>query len=215
MLYIALEPAVRARWPHSIVTWNRVLAGRWQDPLVAGHVLVGALAGAAIAYFFFGMQRLNASRALFAATANADAGLDARAWIGNLAVISWEALQAGLLITFAIFCLRAICRKDWIASVVAAFLFTLRESEVWRSQDIGTFLAYAGIITALAFLLLRLGLVSTVVAVFFLNMLLRTPAPQDLTKWYEWSVIAYPVLGLALVAWAFWRTSGEQALAVE
>ncbi len=31
LLYLALEPAVRSRWPHAIVTWNRVLAGRWKD----------------------------------------------------------------------------------------------------------------------------------------------------------------------------------------
>jgi serine/threonine-protein kinase len=29
VLYLALEPAVRARWPHSIVSWNRLLAGKW------------------------------------------------------------------------------------------------------------------------------------------------------------------------------------------
>ena len=27
LLYLALEPAVRSRWPHSLSTWNRVLAG--------------------------------------------------------------------------------------------------------------------------------------------------------------------------------------------
>ena len=34
LVYLALEPAVRARWPHSIMTWNRVLAGRWLDAQV-------------------------------------------------------------------------------------------------------------------------------------------------------------------------------------
>jgi hypothetical protein len=34
LLYLALEPAVRAHWPHSIVTWNRILAGRWKDAQV-------------------------------------------------------------------------------------------------------------------------------------------------------------------------------------
>ena len=45
LVYLALEPAVRARWPHSIVTWNRVLAGRWRDPQVASDVLIGAAVG--------------------------------------------------------------------------------------------------------------------------------------------------------------------------
>src|SRR6185295_12439938 len=48
VIYMALEPAVRARWPHSIVTWNRVLAGRWRDAQVWSHVLVGAAAGSAM-----------------------------------------------------------------------------------------------------------------------------------------------------------------------
>ncbi|MEI9972356.1 MAG: serine/threonine-protein kinase [Ignavibacteriota bacterium] len=35
LLFLALEPAVRARWPHSLVTWNRLIAGRWKDAQVA------------------------------------------------------------------------------------------------------------------------------------------------------------------------------------
>src|SRR5262249_46938743 len=48
MIYLALEPAVRSRWPHSIVTWNRVLAGRWLDAQVGSDILVGAAVGSAI-----------------------------------------------------------------------------------------------------------------------------------------------------------------------
>ena len=29
-LYLAMEPTLRARWPQSIVTWNRALSGRWR-----------------------------------------------------------------------------------------------------------------------------------------------------------------------------------------
>jgi hypothetical protein len=55
LLYIALEPWVRRWWPHAIVGWARVIAGRWRDPLVARDVLValstivalGCLAGVA------------------------------------------------------------------------------------------------------------------------------------------------------------------------
>ncbi len=37
LLYLALEPALRARWPHSIVTWNRIFAGRFPDAQAAAH----------------------------------------------------------------------------------------------------------------------------------------------------------------------------------
>src|SRR5277367_4848286 len=50
--YLALEPEVRSRWPHSIVTWNRVLAGRWLDAQVGSHILIGAVVGTGLWTFF-------------------------------------------------------------------------------------------------------------------------------------------------------------------
>jgi hypothetical protein len=114
---------------------------------------------------------------------------------------------------FAIFCLRAVFRKDWIASVAAAVLFTLTESEAVQGGVLD-FLFFLVIFTLLIFVLLRLGLVSTVVAIFFVNFLLMTPGAQGLTKPYESAVIAYPALALAIVIWAFWRTSGQQLMTV-
>jgi hypothetical protein len=47
------------------------------------------------------------------------------------------------------------------------------------------------------------------------NLLLETPAPQTFSAPYEWTVVLYPVLALAIAAWAFWRTSGQALLAPE
>jgi hypothetical protein len=41
MLYLALEPYVRRYWPQAIISWTRVLAGRWRDPLVGRDVVLG------------------------------------------------------------------------------------------------------------------------------------------------------------------------------
>jgi hypothetical protein len=46
LLYIALEPFVRRYWPKGIISWSRMLAGDWRDPLVGRDVLVGAFFGA-------------------------------------------------------------------------------------------------------------------------------------------------------------------------
>ncbi|MEM7356992.1 MAG: serine/threonine-protein kinase, partial [Acidobacteriota bacterium] len=48
LFYIALEPFVRSRWPKSLVSWNRLLAGRLNDPLVGRHLLYGAALGVGI-----------------------------------------------------------------------------------------------------------------------------------------------------------------------
>ena len=46
VLYIALEPYVRRRWPATLVSWSRLLAGGFRDPLVGRDVLAGCLLGA-------------------------------------------------------------------------------------------------------------------------------------------------------------------------
>ena len=38
--YLALEPWVRRRWPHAMITWARLLSGKWRDPVVCRDMLV-------------------------------------------------------------------------------------------------------------------------------------------------------------------------------
>ena len=47
-LYLALEPYVRKRWPETIISWTRVIAGRFRDPLVGRDILLGCLLGVAM-----------------------------------------------------------------------------------------------------------------------------------------------------------------------
>src|SRR5215813_13415614 len=43
MEYLALEPYVRRRWPTVLISWSRLLAGRFRDPLVGRDALFGIL----------------------------------------------------------------------------------------------------------------------------------------------------------------------------
>src|ERR1700691_4354182 len=212
LLYIALDPAVRARWPHAILTWSRVLAGRWQDAQVAAHVLYGALVGLVIAAFFLITNWVETSHGSPSGWAGGNVGFSARFWMADVLGRARGAVEFGLIVVFAIFCLRALLRKDWIASVAAAVLFTLMEGEA--TQGILDFVFFVVIFTLLIFVLLRLGLVSTAVAIFVVNFLLMTPGAQGLTKPYESAVVTYPALVLVVVIWAFWSTSGQQIMSV-
>src|SRR5262249_4989028 len=44
-VYLAMEPYVRRHWPHSIISWSRLLAGRLRDPLLGRDLLLGVLLG--------------------------------------------------------------------------------------------------------------------------------------------------------------------------
>src|SRR5262249_34679757 len=45
VIYLALEPSVRRLQPGWVIGWNRLLEGRWRDPLVGRDILVGGLLG--------------------------------------------------------------------------------------------------------------------------------------------------------------------------
>ncbi len=214
LMYLALEPAVRARWPHSIVTWNRVLAGRWLDAQVGSDVLIGAAAGACIWAFFKavavflarGHEPANWDVSLFAL-------LGTRQWIGSQAAKLGDALRLGLLGFLTMFGLRRLLRNDLLAAVVASLLFTLQESEVMQSQE-GWVLGaiFLAVYASLIFLLLRFGLVATIVAVFFANGVDAIVLGGDWKGWYTASSLATFAIFFAIAAFAFWRSLGGQEL---
>jgi hypothetical protein len=45
LAYAALEPYVRRKWPETMVSWTRLLRGRFDDALVGRDLLLGALGG--------------------------------------------------------------------------------------------------------------------------------------------------------------------------
>jgi serine/threonine-protein kinase len=49
VFYLAIEPYARRLWPRMLVSWVRVLEGRFRDPLVGRDLLVGCAAGAVLA----------------------------------------------------------------------------------------------------------------------------------------------------------------------
>ncbi|GMV22628.1 MAG: hypothetical protein AMXMBFR57_25770 [Acidimicrobiia bacterium] len=55
-LYIAAEPYVRRTWPHILITWERLLAGRVRDPLVGRDLLVGCAAGLLMTVLTYGFH---------------------------------------------------------------------------------------------------------------------------------------------------------------
>ena len=45
LAYLGIEPWIRRHWPASLISWSRLLAGSFRDPLVGRDVLLGAAFG--------------------------------------------------------------------------------------------------------------------------------------------------------------------------
>lgn len=215
-LYLALEPAVRAHWPHSIVTWNRVLAGRLKDAQVGSHILIGAAVGTGMWTVIEMLQAATSEKNTLHQGLSLWQLLSTRAWIGSYASVADESLKLGLIGFFAIFGLRQLIKRDWLAAVAAALLFTMIGGEIGLQKTIIEALVSIAIYTSLygvlMFVLLRVGLVSTISAVFFLNAVNHICLGSDWKAWWAPTGFATMLLLIALAFFAFWRSMGTREL---
>jgi len=212
VLYLALEPAVRARWPHSMVTWNRLLAGRWLDPQVGAHLLLGAVAGCAI-FIIITALTLATSRGSLVSSGALTYTLGTRSWIGSHASSLMNALKVGLVIFMAMFGVRLLVRRDLLAAVISAVIFTMQEGGVVNNPDWKMAAAvYILLFTLLSFGLIRFGLVTTISAVFFFNGFGAITLGDDWKAWYAPSGLATLLLLLGIAIFAFWRSLGSREL---
>jgi serine/threonine-protein kinase len=213
-VYMALEPEVRSRWPHSIVTWNRVLAGRWKDARVGSEILLGAACGATMWILFKlfnyisggNTEPTNHDLNLFAAAST-------RHWVSSIASTLGNALWMGIIIFLAVFGLRHILRRDWLAVLAAAALFTTMEGGAMRSSDFAVmFSLYVVVYGVLIFLLLRFGLVATITTIFFANSFNTIGLGTSWKTWYTPLGLATVTLLLSIAVWAFVRSLGGREL---
>ena len=121
MLYVALEPLIRRRWPDSLIAWTRLLSGRLADPLVGRVLLAGALLGT--------FEAVSAEvEQLVRRVLEATPPMPPAPWLATLMgpravvdhLLGGPAITMLLAIAFALlfFLLRAVLRKEWLATLL-------------------------------------------------------------------------------------------------
>ena len=209
VLYIALEPYVRRRWPATLVSWSRLLAGGFRDPLVGRDVLAGCLFGALMA----ALSRLEwfVPAWLGHPPAQPSPGPDWQ-FLGARAIIAFVSnnvifsLLISFLYLFVLFFLRALLRKEWAATVV----FVLFLSALFAYSGSPFVLAWNLIFNlASVFLLIRLGLLAFVVqGVFQFSLLSGIPLTTQVSAWYAGMSVAGILLMAAIVFYGFHTSLG-------
>jgi serine/threonine-protein kinase len=214
LIYIALEPFVRRMWPAAIVSWSRLLAGGWRDPLVGRDILAGCLGAA-----------------LFAAMGNA-ASLLPR-WLGHppqqpdyfplelllgarrvIGYSLWqlaEQIFVGLALMFLMLFLRWVLRKQWLAAAAVVVLMTALNA--LQSSEPLLVTPFVLLIWALlVIVLVRFGLVA-ITALFVFDLLLDSfPITTDTSAWYAGVGYLAIMLMAALTFYGFRISLGGKSL---
>jgi serine/threonine-protein kinase len=208
LLYIALEPLVRRRWPTAIITWSRVLDGRLRDPLVGRDLMVGVFAGVCMT-LLDGVQRLLTGDTAPSGLYNLDSLISGRRFLGwffgSMAIF----MLFPLLVFFVLFLIRALLRNEWLVAVIFVILAII--PGILFGMSAGFVVVNIFFFLGIFLLAVRWGLFAVVVA-FWISQILVQPFSLDLSAWYAGTSSAVVLVVFGLAVYGFRTALGGQRL---
>jgi Protein kinase domain len=211
--YVALEPALRRRWPQALVAWSRLISGRLRDPMVGRDVLVGTLAGVVVSF-------------------TARGGLLLAEWLGRPPLMPNTALSLvvednGILYAFLLcaalapafaltalfifYALSVLLHRTWLAGMVVALHFVVILMAETDDALVGTAVG-AAVGGMLVVVLARFGLLALVFLFFTWSVLLRVTHTLDWSVWYAGRSAAVLLLFAVILVAAFHASLGGKPL---
>jgi serine/threonine-protein kinase len=220
--YLAVEPAVRRRWPWRLTAWTRLFAGRWRDPMVGRDLLAGMLLGTAAVCVFVGVNWIGDVAGIPVPGPVATAGtpltspVPPSAALGRLST----ALMVPVFQLFLAFALFLVVRREWAAwaAYVAVVWVAWWGTQLSASSPAVVPAAVAvGVVTVLmlAFLLARFGILGASGFVAASLVLAAAPLTANPAAWYfpRAAVAVGSFLGMA--AFCCWTATGRKRLVTE
>ncbi len=209
--YVAVEPYVRRLWPQTIVTWSRLIAGRFRDPLVGRDLLVGAVLGTALT----GLQQVDVlvGKLLGSGTivgklptAGQDLGelLGLRYKMGNVIAEMLGAISLAMFMLLLLLLLRIAFHDSRRSAIVFCVVVATAYSLSGRIDTSMPWLL--GLVTGMAVLLVltRVGFVALAVGLFVHGLLVENPLTLDWEAWYAPAGISAGLVTLALAGYGFY-----------
>jgi serine/threonine-protein kinase len=217
--YVALEPHLRRLWPHTIVSWVRLLDGRFRDPLVGRDLLVGSLYGWSLAVLFH-LQSL-VPRWLGLPLPDLESFLGGmggenflaslrgmpRAFEAALYAVSFG-IRNTLMLLLLLLVLRVVLRRTLPAAVLLVLAMT-----VWIGgggiDAVHDGVYFVTIATLFFVVLLRLGVLVTVIGVTLSpGLYALLPMTLDFSTWYAGATGLGFAIALGLAIYGFYTSLG-------
>jgi len=216
LFYIALEPFLRRSWPELLISWSRMMAGDFRDPLVGRDILVGGLLGLC----FAGTNYLTIlvpqwSGIATPPTISGNTG-EAFSGIGGMVVhflhIFGEPIFAAIFLSFLLLLLLTVLRKKWLA-IAAMWLFIFILNMDWASSHQWIFwfhlLLTATLITLAA---ARFGLLALYSCFLFAALGSGFPITSDFSSWYAGSTFFVCFVIMSLSIYGFYTSLAGQKI---
>jgi len=208
ILYMALEPYARRLWPQMLVSWVRLFDGRLRDPLVGRDLLIGSLAGIAVALTQRLVRGYTGALGLKPFLPDADAfevlrGL--RYAVTTVAIAHTLSVLDFLVPVMLFLVVRVLTRRTWAGIAIVSLVGIVGlypgagNVPIWL---LGTL----PILVLFWYLYLRVGLLPLILCASIKDLVTHLPLTFDLSSWYAPAGLPGLLLVLLVVFWGF-RTS--------
>jgi predicted Ser/Thr protein kinase len=214
-LYLALEPYVRRRWPHALISWARLLSGRVRDPLVGRDVLIGIVGGSLFALLTDIAQLIPEWKGAPGFPPRAF-GLDMfvrpRLVVASLLFDQLNSAAIAMAMLLIILVLRLLLRRQWLAIAATLALIALPDALIlgispWIAIPVEMLL-----IGIPALILVRFGLLSAIVTLYVGHRLQLMPLTDDFAHWTAGPTLVLLLLLAAVAVYGFRQSVGRRPL---
>jgi len=209
LAYLAIEPYIRRLWPSVLVSWARLVAGRFKDPIIGRDVLIGVALGAVLEIIAAGTQIFERSLGLLTTPAKLSDDL-------FITMISAPSIMGTICYTIAV----AFLRVTGVYTLLVILRFVLRNNRLalagtllffvltgldFSSKAIGIEIPVQMLVFAMAmFIALRFGYVTMLVALTAVTLTENLAWSLDFSSWlapqtmFAWGIMAV-LLGYGFV----------------
>ncbi|HYI13279.1 MAG TPA: protein kinase [Thermoanaerobaculia bacterium] len=211
LLYIAVEPYIRRRWPDRLIAWARLLSGKWRDPMVGRDVLIGILAGASFTFVAMWGSLL---RIWIDGRPGELHDTELAALDNTFAPVAWllrvgvnQGIMFGLAYMALLVLLTMILRRRSLA--VAVFFVIVTGVFMAASTEIYIIPLFAFMMSVVTYVVARRGLLAAVAMWSTFFLLFFVPLPEGI-GWAATRTMIVPIVFVAVTLWAFRTSLGGQ-----
>jgi len=213
LTYVAIEPIVRRRWPDLLISWSRLLAGRYRDALVGRDALAGILGGATSVLIFNlsnGLANWVNLKGMTPAPPASPYLLGLSSMLGHFLETFKDGVVRGLAIMTVLVLAVVLLRRRWLAAILAVgLLVMLSLSGENYAVELPAGLAIAAIYITVA---ARFGILALCFSYFTNLVLMEAPLTLEFSRWHAGRGLFLAGFVVALAIWAFRVALGGQPL---
>jgi serine/threonine-protein kinase len=211
LVYIGVEPFLRRRWPNLIISWNRLLAGNYRDPLIGREILIGGVCGVVIWVLGFLPQLiLKWLGKPYDVNVFTPPIRGLRSMIDQLSFDLFSSLFVPLTLLLIALIFTIVVRKRWLAALIIWFVWLVLNV---NSPSLAAYICGA-IGSALAlYVILRYGLLTGYLCFLFANVVSDNATTTNFSLWYgpESTIFALTIC-IGLIAYGFYTSLAGQKI---